>query len=126
MDVRVRVTDGIKVGGKVRLDVGGTVVRITVGVSVGKGEIVLRKPQKDGRFPGSVAQAVTNSEITRQTRMLLQRMSHSNGSSLNHTAKYNAFLLVISWQSGLLASSVRLLFINFMLVREDRASQGAL
>ena len=126
MDVRVRVTDGVKVGGKVRLDVGGTVVRITVGVSVGKGDIVLRKPQKDGRFPSSVAQAVRNSEITRQTRMLLQRMSHSNGSSLNHTAKYYAFLLAISWQSELLESSVRLLFINFILVREDRASQGAL
>ena len=71
MEVRVSVPVGGKVGGKVRLAVGGTVVRISAGVSVVKGETVPTKPQNEGRLPGSVAQAVRNDKITRQTRMLL-------------------------------------------------------
>ena len=105
VEVRVSVPVGGKVGGNVRLDVGGSVVRISAGVSVVKGEMVPTKPLKEGRLPGSVAQAVRNDKITRQIRMLLQRMSHSKGSSLNHTAKTPAFLLVIPWQSGLLERS---------------------
>ena len=71
MVVRVRVTVGVKVGWKVRLDVGGTVVRITVGVSVGTGETVPRKPQKEGRLAESLVQAVRNDKKTKHTRMLL-------------------------------------------------------
>ena len=66
----VSVPVGDKVGGKVRLAVGGTVVRISAGVSVVKGEMVPTKPQKEGRLPGSVAQAVKQDKMNRQIRML--------------------------------------------------------
>jgi hypothetical protein len=65
------VTVGVKVGWKVRLAVGGMVVRITVDVSGGTGETVPRKPQKEGRLAESVVQAVRNDKKTKHTRMLL-------------------------------------------------------
>ena len=65
------MTVGVKVGWKVRLAVGGMVVRITVDVSGGTGETVPRKPQKEGGLAGSVVQAVRNDKKTKHTRMLL-------------------------------------------------------
>lgn len=71
MVISVRVTVGVKVGWKVKLAVGGTVVRITVGAYVGTGETVPRKPQMEGGLARSVVQAVRNDIKTRHTRMLL-------------------------------------------------------
>ena len=65
------MTVGVKVGWKVRLAVGGMVVRITVDVYVGTGETVPRKPQMEGGLARSVVQAVRNDIKTRHTRMLL-------------------------------------------------------
>lgn len=79
--VAVAVKVGVNVGVKVGLAVGGTGVGVSVGGSV-RGAPVSRKPQKEGRLPGSVAQAVRNDKITRHKRMLLKRMGHSDGSNL--------------------------------------------
>lgn len=69
MAVTVKV--GVNVGVKVGLEVGGTGVGVSVGGSIGTDVASARTPQKEGRLPGSVAQAVRNDKIIRHKRMLL-------------------------------------------------------
>jgi hypothetical protein len=71
--VRERVRLGVKVAGRSTLAVGGTLVRVKVGVSVRMAVTagtVPMTPQKEGRLPGSVAQAVRKDKMNRQIRML--------------------------------------------------------
>jgi hypothetical protein len=71
--VREWVRLGVKVAGRSTPAVGGTLVGVNVGVSVGivvTAGTVPMTPQKEGRLPGSVAQAVKQDKMNRQIRML--------------------------------------------------------
>jgi hypothetical protein len=92
VEVAVRVSVAVSV------KVAGMVDRVTVGVSVGTSESGPKKPQNEGRLPGSTVQAIKDDRITRHNRKFLERMRHSNGNHFNHTAKCHAFLLVFPWQ----------------------------
>jgi hypothetical protein len=71
--VRERVRLGVKVAVRSTPLVGGTLVKVNVGVSVGlagtAGTVPIT-PQKEGRLPGSVVQAVRKEKMNRQIRML--------------------------------------------------------
>ena len=73
--VPVEVSDGVKVDGIARAEVGVAVremvdVPVAVGESVGMGETVNRKPQKEGWSAGPAVQADSIDIITRQKRNL--------------------------------------------------------
>ena len=72
-NVRERVRLGVKVAGRSTPAVAGTFVKVKVGVVVGlagTAGIVPMTPQKDGRLPGSVVQAVRKNKMKRQIRLL--------------------------------------------------------
>jgi hypothetical protein len=72
-NVRERVGLGVKVAGRFTPAVGGTFVRVKVGVLVGlagTAGIVPMTPQKEGRLPGSVTQADRKNKMNRQIRLL--------------------------------------------------------
>ncbi len=73
VDVRVNVRLGVKVAGRFTPVVGGTFVRVNVGVSVGMtgtAGTVPMTPQKEGRLPVSDTQALRKDKMNKQNRML--------------------------------------------------------